>query len=160
MATAISMSLSRYITCQGVCVQHTHATKRLVPQYKVNICGFVATVLLRNNDQQQNNPLATFTTRLCGQRKRHEWTASPSLHDTVTVNLTLVQCELHTRKKLPLQESNQLIGIYDADFSFFGKYLVHIPNFQGGETGICPPCERPCNHWLFYIRFHKQGQLI
>jgi len=27
------------------------------------------------------------------------------------VNLTLVQCEFHTGKKLSLQESNQLIGI-------------------------------------------------
>jgi len=37
--------------------------------------------------------------------------ASSSLHDTITVNLTLVQCEFHTGKKLSLQESNQLIGI-------------------------------------------------
>jgi len=29
----------------------------------------------------------------------------------LTVNLTLVQCEFHTGKKLSLQESNQLIGI-------------------------------------------------
>jgi len=35
-----------------------------------------------------------------------------SLHDTVTVNLTLVQCVFHTGKnKLPLQELNQSIGI-------------------------------------------------
>ena len=37
--------------------------------------------------------------------------ASSSLHDTITVNLTLVQCEFHTSKKLSLQESYQLIGI-------------------------------------------------
>jgi len=29
--TAISMSLSRRTTCQDVCVQQTHATKRLLP---------------------------------------------------------------------------------------------------------------------------------
>jgi len=29
--TAISMSLSRYITCQDVYVQQSHATKRLLP---------------------------------------------------------------------------------------------------------------------------------
>jgi len=40
-------------------------------------------LLLRNEDQQQNNPLATFATRLCRQRKGHVWTASSSLHDTI-----------------------------------------------------------------------------
>jgi len=29
----------------------------------------------------------------------------------ITANLTLVQCEFHTVKKLSLQESNQLIGM-------------------------------------------------
>jgi len=114
-------------------------TPATVIQYIVNICGFVATVLLRNKDRQQTNPLATFTTRLCRQRKRHEWTASPSLHETVTVNLTLVQCEFHTGKKLSLQESNLLIEIWDANFSFFGKYLVLNPNFQGGKRAFARP---------------------
>jgi len=50
--TAISMSLSRCITCQDVCVQQSHATKRRLPKYKMNICRFVAMVLLRNKDQQ------------------------------------------------------------------------------------------------------------
>jgi len=70
--TAISMSLSRCITCQDVCVQQSHATKCLLPQYKVNLCRFLATELLRNEDQQKNNSLATFTTRLCRQRRGHE----------------------------------------------------------------------------------------
>jgi len=56
-------------------------------------------LLLRNKDQQQNNPLATFATHLCRQRKGHERTASSSLHETISVNLTLVQCEFHTGKK-------------------------------------------------------------
>jgi len=42
-------------------------------------------------------------------------------------------------KKLSLQESNQLIGIYDADFRFFGKYLVLNPNFQGGKRAFAHP---------------------
>jgi len=46
------MSLSRCITCQDVCVQQSHATKRLPPQYEVNLCRFVAILLLRNKDQQ------------------------------------------------------------------------------------------------------------
>jgi len=41
------------------------------------------------------------------------------LHDTITVNLTLVQCEFHTGKKLSLQESNQLIGIKMRTSVFF-----------------------------------------
>ena len=35
---------------------------------------------------------------LCRQINGHEWTATPSLHDTRTVNLALVQCECHTGK--------------------------------------------------------------
>jgi len=50
--SAIGMSLSRCITCQDVCVQQSHATKRLPPQYEVNLCRFVAILLLRNKDQQ------------------------------------------------------------------------------------------------------------
>ena len=41
----------------------------------------------------------TILSRLSQQRRRHEWNASLSLHDTITVNLTLVQCEFHTGKK-------------------------------------------------------------
>jgi len=40
-------------------------------------------LLLRNKDQQQNNPLVTFASNLCRQRRVHEWTASSPLHDTV-----------------------------------------------------------------------------
>jgi len=56
-------------------------------------------LLLRNKDQQQNNPLATFAMHLCRQRKRHEWNANSSLRDTITVKLTLVQCEFHAGEK-------------------------------------------------------------
>jgi len=59
-------------------------------------------LLLRNEDQKQSNPLATFATNLCRQRRVHEWTASSPLHDTISVNLTLVQCEFHTVKKIAI----------------------------------------------------------
>ena len=53
---------------------------------------------------------------------------------SITVNLTPVQGKFHIGKKLSLQESNeesnQLIGIQDADFRFFQKFLVFNPNFQ------------------------------
>jgi len=65
----------------------------------VNLCRFVAMLLLRNKDQQQKNPLATFATHLCRQRREHEWTASSSPHGIITVNLTLVQYKFHTGKK-------------------------------------------------------------
>jgi len=48
----ISMSLSRCLICQDVYVQQSHATKRLLPEYKVNLCRSVAMLLLRNEDQQ------------------------------------------------------------------------------------------------------------
>jgi len=39
------------------------------------------------------------------------------------------------------------------------KIYVLNPNLQAGEKcPFWPPCGRSCNHWLFYIRFHKQGQ--
>jgi len=45
--------------------------------------------------------------------------------------------------------------------SGFPEYFILNPNFQAeGKCPFCPPCGRPCDHWLFYIRFHKQGQLI
>ena len=44
------------------------------------------------------------------------------------------ECEFHTGKKLSLQESNQTIEIWDADFSFFRKYLVLNPNFPASST--------------------------
>ena len=52
LSDSISMSLSRCITCQDVCVQQSHATKRLLEQNKVNLRGFVDTVLLRNTAEQ------------------------------------------------------------------------------------------------------------
>ena len=42
---------SRCITSQDGCVQQSHATKRLSPNYKANLCKFVAMLLLRNKDQ-------------------------------------------------------------------------------------------------------------
>jgi len=50
--TAISTSLARCITCQDVWVQQSHVTKRLLTQYKVNLCRFLAMLLLHNEDQQ------------------------------------------------------------------------------------------------------------
>ena len=50
--TPISMSLSLCITCQDMCVQESHATKRLLTQFKVNLCRCVAKVLLRNKNKQ------------------------------------------------------------------------------------------------------------
>ena len=157
--TAIIMSLSRCLTCRDVCVEQSHATQRLLPKFKVNLCGFGATVLWCNKDQQQNNPLATFANRLCRQRKRHEWTASSSLHDTITVNLTLVQREFHTGKKTVIARIKSINRNLWCRRQAFREIVGSNPNFQG-KTGISPPCERPCDHWLFYIRFHKQGQLI
>jgi len=42
-------------------------------------------LLLRNKDQWQNNPLASFATCFSRKKSGHEWTASSSLHDTSTV---------------------------------------------------------------------------
>jgi len=44
-----------------------------------------------------------------------------------------------------------------SDFSRNIWFLIPISR---GENARLPPRRRPCDHWLFYIRFHKQGQLI
>jgi len=43
---------SRCITCQDVCVQQSHAVKRLLPLFEVNRGGFIAMLLLRNTEQR------------------------------------------------------------------------------------------------------------
>ena len=48
--------------------------KRLRPQREVNIWTFIAVLLLRNNDQDYNNPLRSFATCLCRQRSEHKRT--------------------------------------------------------------------------------------
>jgi len=45
-----------------------------------------------------------------------------------------------------------------SGFSRNISFLILIS--MAGKCPFCPSCERPCDHWLFYIRFHKQGQLI
>ena len=45
-------SLSHWITCQDVCVQQSHAAKRLISLLEVNIIRYVAMLLLHNEDQQ------------------------------------------------------------------------------------------------------------
>jgi len=133
--TAISMSLFRYTTSQDVCVQQSHATKHLLPYYKVNLCRLVAILLLSNEDQQQKNPLATFATHLCMQRKGHEWTASSSLHDTITVNLILCSVSFIPAKKLSLQESNQLSWI-KMPTSGFSRNIWFLTPISRGKMPV------------------------
>ena len=94
--------------------------------------------LLRNKDKQQNNPIVTFATRLCRQRKWHEWTASSSLQNTITVNLPLEQCEFHTSKTLSLQELNQLIGIKMPTSGFSRNIWFLIPISRGKIPDLPP----------------------
>jgi len=46
----------------------------------------------------KTNRRTIFATCLCRQRSGYEWTASSSLHDTITVILAPVQCGCHTGK--------------------------------------------------------------
>jgi len=71
----------------------SHAEIRLLSQLEANVSTFIAVLLLRNEDHQWNNPLASFRTWLCRQRSWQERTAI-SLHDTKTVNLALEQCQI------------------------------------------------------------------
>jgi len=64
----------RYI--QDDCVQQSHAVKRLLPLFEVNLWIFVAILLLRSKDQSQNNTLASFATCLCRKKSGHDWTAN------------------------------------------------------------------------------------
>jgi len=42
---------------------------------------------------------------------------------------------------------------------FSGSIWFLIP-ISRGKCPFCPSCGRPCDHWRFFIRFHKQGQLF
>jgi len=124
---------------------------------------FVAMLLLRNKDQQQNNPLATFATHLCRQRRGLEWTASSSLNDTTTVNWLLCSVSFIQAKKLSLQESNQLIGIKipTSGFSRNIWFLIPISRRRANARFASPALRTPMRSLiLFYTRYHKQGQRI
>ena len=60
--------------------------------------------------------------------------ASSPLHDTITVNLTLVQCEFHTGKKLSLHESNKWIGIKMPASGFTRNIWFLIPISRRGSN--------------------------
>jgi len=55
------------------------------------------------------------------------------------------------------QESNQLIRLKMPTSGFYRNIWFLIPISMWGKCSFFSPCERPCDHWLFYIRFHKQG---
>jgi len=59
-----------------------------------------------------------------------------SLHDTITVNLSLVQCEFHTGKKTVIARIKSINRNLKCRRQVFREYLVPITK---GETGICPP---------------------
>jgi len=62
-------------------------------------------------------------------------------------------------KKLSLQESNQLIGIKMPTSGFSRNKCFIIPiSGRGANARFAPRALR--THMLFYIRFHKQGQLV
>jgi len=76
-----------------------------------------------------------------------------TVHDTMTVNLTLVQCEFHSGKKLSLQQSHQLIG---SKMPTSGIWFLIPISRRRANVRFAPLRTR--DHWLFYIRFHKQAQ--
>jgi len=61
-------------------------------------------ILLRNKDQQQNNPLASFAICLSRQRSGHERIAISLLHNTRTVNWFLCSVSVILANKLSLQQ--------------------------------------------------------
>jgi len=57
-----------------------------------------------------------------------------------------------------LQESNQLIGIKMPTSGFTRNiWFLNPIAKEGANARFAPQCGRPCDHWLFYIRPHKQG---
>jgi len=52
------------------------------------------------------------------------------------VNLTFVQCEFQTGKKIVIARTKSINRDEDEDFRFFRKYLVLNPNFHGGAN-VC-----------------------
>jgi len=91
--------------------------------------------------------------------------SEPQVHQCMTLQLwtwLLCSASFIPVQKLLLQESNQLIGIKMSTSGFSRNIWFIIPiSTRGANARFAPiPCGHPCDHWLFYIRLHKQGQLI
>jgi len=102
--------------------------------FKVNLCRFVAMLLLRNKDQQQNNPLATFAIHLCRQKRDM---SELQAHHCMTLQLwTWLLCSVSfiQAKKLSLQESNQFIGSKIPTSVFSRNIRFLIPTSRRGAN--------------------------
>jgi len=60
---------------------------------------------------------------------------------------------------VPLQKLNQSVGI-KMPTSDFSRNICFLIPISRGQMPVFHPCGRPGDHWLFYIRSHKQGQFI
>ena len=78
-------------------------------------------LLLRNKDQQYNNPLASFAT--CRQRSRNERTAMSQLHDPRPVKLVLVLlCSVSV-----ISVSNEISDLCEiSDLLLFVSYFASL----------------------------------
>jgi len=81
-------------------------------------------------------------------KERNKWTGSSSLHDTRTVNLTLVQCECHIGKQIVITRINSTNRNQTADFTF-SRNLFLVPISRGRKYLFCAPHPPACGGpWL------------
>jgi len=101
---------------------------------------FVAMWLLRNEDQQQNNPLESFATCACRQTNGHEWVKDKLITSQCMTpeEWTWLLCSVTVipANKMSLQELNQKFCFLEI----FGSKS----QFPGGRNcQFCFPCESP-----------------
>jgi len=109
--TAVSMSLSRCITCHDVYFHQSHATKRLPPYIKWTFEDLLPCYCyaIKTNSRTTRSRLSQPTSGGKGG-----YMSELQAHHCMTLYLwTWLLCSVSfiLAKKLPLKESNQLIGI-------------------------------------------------
>jgi len=110
----------------------------LLSQREANLWRSAAMLLLRNKEVEQSAP--RFRKLPLQTKGGHEWTAnSPSLHNTRTVNLVLMQCQCHTDKSTVITRITS-IDQKAADFRF-ARNLGSWIQFPGGEMPVLLPTD-------------------
>ena len=75
----------------------------------------------------------------------------------ISVNLTLVQYEFHTGKKNCHCKNQIKWSELWCRLQVFSRNIWFLIPISRVEMPVLPPCGRPCDHWLLYIRLHKQA---
>jgi len=153
------MSLSRYINCQGVCVQQSHAAKCLLPWYKVNFADFspCCCYAMKTNNRTIRSRLSQ---PACAGKGGN--ISQQEAHHCITLRLwTWLLCSVCfiPVNKLPLQELNQSLGIKMPPSVFSRSICFLIPISRGANASFSP-LRMPMRSLTVVYQVPQTGQLI